>query len=63
MLDRWQKRGCLISGHDWTRQVDHGSKVGIGVAAIATVLVVAGCSGARDYRLPMPKPVAYDEAT
>jgi hypothetical protein len=33
------------------------------VAAIATVLVIAACSGARPTGCQCPKPVAYDEAT
>jgi hypothetical protein len=39
------------------------SQIGIGVAAFAAVLVVAGCSGARSNACQCPKPVAYDEAT
>lgn len=39
------------------------SKVGMGVAALATVLIVADCSGARSTACQCPKPVAYDEAT
>ncbi len=32
-------------------------------AALATVLLVAGCSGARLTACQCPKPVAYDEVT
>jgi hypothetical protein len=39
------------------------SKSGIRVAALATVLVLAGCSGARSTACQCPKPVAYDETT
>jgi hypothetical protein len=36
---------------------------GIKVAALATVLVVAGCSSGRPTACQCPKPVAYDEPT
>jgi hypothetical protein len=39
------------------------SKAGVGVAALAAVLVVAGCGGMRPTACQCPKPVAYDEAT
>jgi hypothetical protein len=39
------------------------SKAGIGCVAVATVLFVAGCSGARSTACQCPKPVAYDEPT
>jgi hypothetical protein len=32
-------------------------------AAIAAILVLTGCSAARDASCKCPKPVAYDEAT
>ena len=38
-------------------------KAGRSVAALATVLVVAGCSSLRSTACQCPKPVAYDEAT
>ena len=38
------------------------SKMGMGTAVFATVLVVAGCSGTRSTACQCPKPVAYDEA-
>ncbi|HKM68918.1 MAG TPA: hypothetical protein VKG22_02080 [Stellaceae bacterium] len=39
------------------------SRTGIGIAAFAALLVVAGCSSARSSACQCPKPVAYDEAT
>jgi hypothetical protein len=39
------------------------SKIVVGVAAFAAVLVVADCSGTRSNTFQCPKPVAYDEAT
>lgn len=38
-------------------------KTGLDAAALATVLVIASCSGARSTACQCPKPVAYDEAT
>ena len=38
-------------------------KAGIGVVALAMVLVVTGCSGARSDACQCPKPVAYDDKT
>jgi hypothetical protein len=38
-------------------------KAGIRDAAIVAVLMLAGCSVARDTSCKCPKPVAYDEAT
>jgi hypothetical protein len=39
------------------------SRVDIGVAALAMVLAVAGCTGMRSTACQCPKPVAYDDAT
>jgi len=39
------------------------SKMGIGGAMFATVLVAASCGGMRSTACQCPKPVAYDEAT
>ena len=39
------------------------SRVGIGVAAFAALLVVAGCGSERSTACQCPKPVAYDEPT
>jgi hypothetical protein len=39
------------------------SKTGIGVAALAVLLVVSGCDSTRTTVSQCPKPVAYDEAT
>jgi hypothetical protein len=38
-------------------------KTRTGVATLAAVLVVAGCSGSRSTACQCPKPVTYDEAT
>jgi hypothetical protein len=38
-------------------------KSGIRDAAVVAVLVLTGCTGARDTSCKCPKPVAYDEAT
>ena len=40
-----------------------GSRAGIGVAAVAALLLMVGCSGTRSTASQCPKPVAYDEAT
>ena len=40
-----------------------GSRAGIRVAALAALLVIAGCSSTRSTACQCPKPVAYDEAT
>jgi hypothetical protein len=39
------------------------SKAGMRVAALAAVLVAAGCGSTRSTACQCPKPVAYDEAT
>jgi hypothetical protein len=39
------------------------SKRALGFAAIATVLVMASCTGAGSDACQCPKPVAYDDAT
>jgi hypothetical protein len=39
------------------------SRVGIGLAALAVVLIVAGCSTVGSTACQCPKPVAYNEAT
>jgi hypothetical protein len=39
------------------------SRSAIGGAALAAILVTAGCSGGRQSPSQCPKPVAYDEAT
>ena len=39
------------------------SRVRMGVAALAAILVVAGCSNTRSTACQCPKPVAYDETT
>jgi hypothetical protein len=39
------------------------SKPGIRGAAIVVVLLLTGCSAARDTSCKCPKPIAYDEAT
>jgi hypothetical protein len=39
------------------------SKMGSSFAALATVLLVAGCNGAHSTACQCPKPVAYDEVT
>jgi hypothetical protein len=38
-------------------------KSGIGAAPIVAVLVLTGCTVARDTSCKCPKPVVYDEAT
>ena len=40
-----------------------GSRAGIGVAAVAVLLVISGCDSTRSTASQCPKPVAYDEAT
>ena len=40
-----------------------GSSAGLRVAAVAALLVVAGCGSTRSTASQCPKPVAYDEAT
>jgi len=40
-----------------------GSRAGIRVAALAALLVIAGCSGTRSTTSQCPTPVAYDEPT
>jgi len=40
-----------------------GARAGIGVAALAGLLVMVGCSSTRSTACQCPKPVAYDEAT
>lgn len=39
------------------------SRVGIGFAALAAVLIVAGCSTVSSTACQCPKPVTYNEAT
>jgi hypothetical protein len=39
------------------------SKMGISFTALATALLMAGCSGGRSTACQCPKPVAYDEVT
>ena len=39
------------------------SRAGIGVAALAALLVISGCGGTRSTAGQCPKPVAYDEPT
>ncbi len=39
------------------------SRAGIGFAALAAVLIVAGCSTVGSTACQCPKPVAYNEAT
>lgn len=39
------------------------SRVGIGFAALAAVLVLAGCSSISTTACQCPKPVAYNDAT
>jgi len=40
-----------------------GSRAGMGFAALAALLVVAGCGSTRSTACQCPKPVAYDETT
>jgi hypothetical protein len=39
------------------------SRAGIGFAALAAILIVAGCSTVDSTACQCPKPVAYNEAT
>jgi hypothetical protein len=39
------------------------SRVGLGFAALAAVLIVSGCSSTGSSACQCPKPVAYDDAT
>ena len=39
------------------------SRAGVGVAAVAALLVISGCNSTRSTASQCPKPVAYDEAT
>jgi hypothetical protein len=45
------------------RSTGMGSRAGIGVAAVAVLLVISGCDSTRSTASQCPKPVAYDEAT
>ena len=40
-----------------------GSRAGVRIVALATLLVAAGCGSTRSTSCQCPKPVAYDEAT
>jgi hypothetical protein len=40
-----------------------GSRAGMRVAAVAALLVMAGCGSTRSTACQCPKPVTYDEAT
>jgi hypothetical protein len=40
-----------------------GSRAGIGIAALAALLVISGCSSTRSAACQCPQIVAYDDAT